>query len=233
MAGYNHSLINMVEFADTIRARTRFVPKGTVVDIGAFDGNDGLTLAGHFGITADHVHLIEPHPGLFSRMEAKMGEMSPHPNLHQLAVSNVDEQAKFAATDLWKKQNNMVSSLRRQHQSVHKSGKREKFHSVNVKVVRMDTFMTEHDIDKIDLLKIDVEGLSYEVLEGFGKRLVDVKAMHIEVEWLTMWTGQKLQGEVTDYLLKHGFVLVHVKCSWPQSDMIWVRRKLHSRHWWR
>jgi FkbM family methyltransferase len=48
-----------------------------------------------------------------------------------------------------------------------------------VQIRRLDTFIEEHNIPKIDLIKLDVETFEPQVLEGFGKYLKEFKPTFI------------------------------------------------------
>ena len=80
-----------------------------------------------------------------------------------------------------------------------------------VRTVEVDTYGLDEIIEtkglaRPDFLKIDVQGLSLEVLQS-GERCLrdDVIGLHIEVEFLESYTGQKTFGEVHEYLQRLGF----------------------------
>jgi hypothetical protein len=92
----------------------------------------------------------------------------------------------------------------------------------------MDNFMKENGIEKIDFLKLDVEGCSYEVLEGFGNRLADVNCIQVEAEhgranFPTNWV---LYEKVEEILKANNFELVefHRGNGMKQSDSFWVQK---------
>lgn len=66
-----------------------------------------------------------------------------------------------------------------------------------IKVVRLDTFIEQNDVKKIDLMKIDVETHEAEVLEGMGKYLNEFRpAMLIEI--LNDEVGRKVENLIGD-----------------------------------
>lgn len=66
-----------------------------------------------------------------------------------------------------------------------------------IKVVRLDTFIERNPVEKIDLLKIDVETHEAEVLEGMGKYLDEFRpAMLIEI--LNDEVGARVEALVKD-----------------------------------
>ena len=78
--------------------------------------------------------------------------------------------------------------------------------------------------DEYDLVKIDVEGLTYEVLESFGDNLRKIKMIHTEAEYSEVWEGQKLYSDLCDLLTKQGFKEAYrVEMLDFQCDTVWYR----------
>ena len=48
-------------------------------------------------------------------------------------------------------------------------------HSVKVMTIRLDTFMSIHNIKEVDYLWIDAQGSDFNVLKGLGDRITDIK----------------------------------------------------------
>ena len=83
--------------------------------------------------------------------------------------------------------------------------------------------------EEYDLVKIDVEGYSYEVLKSFGDQIRKIKIMHLEVEHYPFWVGQKLYKEVAELLRSYNFEECYrfdykYTPEQVQSDVIWVRK---------
>ncbi|TND07980.1 MAG: methyltransferase FkbM [Bacteroidetes bacterium] len=66
---------------------------------------------------------------------------------------------------------------------------------VEIETVRIDSFIREQNIGRIDLVKIDVETHEPEVLAGFGKYLALFRPSLL-VEVLSDETGQKINAQV-------------------------------------
>jgi FkbM family methyltransferase len=84
----------------------------------------------------------------------------------------------------------------------------------------------------IDVVKVDTEGYTWEVLEGFGPRLHDVKVFHLETERDPNHEGHHLMGEITGYMTAKGFALVDVSYEWGWGiqDQVWVNKALAQYH---
>ncbi len=57
-----------------------------------------------------------------------------------------------------------------------------KIGEINVDAIRIDDYCKENGITEIFLLKVDVEGMSYEVLEGCGDMLKKVQWIGVEID---------------------------------------------------
>ena len=78
---------------------------------------------------------------------------------------------------------------------------------------------------KIELCKLDVEGLSYEVLNSFGDRINDILSFHIECEHREVWKDQKLYLDVKEFMENKNYEQIYFKYvaeGTLQSDSIWV-----------
>jgi FkbM family methyltransferase len=172
--------------------------------------------------------------------------------LVERAVSDVDGKVSFFAIDpertetTWPDGNPGASSLLRA------SGKypleRYVQREIGVESTRLDTFLDLRNVATVDLLWLDIQGAELMALRGAGERLRDVKLVHAEVEFLEIYSGQPLFGEVRRYLRDHGFLFVGFTAYGEFSaDAVFVnsavaspalRRRarleaLPGRHWWR
>ena len=169
----------------------------------------------YLGIEPNNVYVFEPRQIISEvRRYYKI-------NAFGYAVSNKNGSAVFHAINLSKFSNSGISSLLR-HNYVD-----EKFYfNVTVELLRMDTFMYKHKIDYIDFVKIDVEGCTYEVLEGFGERLKDVKCIQLEAEHVKVFERQRLFDEVSSLLCKNNFMMVCFELiDSKQSDSLWIKKE--------
>jgi FkbM family methyltransferase len=96
---------------------------------------------------------------------------------------------------------------------------------------RIDSLCKEFGIDQPDLVKLDVEGASYEVLVGFGALLQGVKIIHLETETYPFFKGQRLHDEVAKLMTDSGFKIVDVTSvkitkDGKQMDSVWINNRL-------
>jgi FkbM family methyltransferase len=209
---------SMQYYVDLVKKFCNFTPKN-IFEIGANFGQDAEYLRKSFFIEEKNVYVFEPHPQIFKELN-KLYKF----NNYELAVSNEVGRANFHAIDIENNEykNSGISSLKNGLTTDKKN-----FIEIDVKMIRMDEFISKNKIEEVDFLKIDVEGVNYEVIEGFGNEITKVKVIQTEGEYRQYWEGQKLYSDMEQYLVKNGFLLIDFKLSSDgiQSDSLWVQKK--------
>jgi len=104
---------------------------------------------------------------------------------------------------------------------------------VLVPTIRLDTFLDQTDIERVDLLKIDTQGGDFGVLESAGDRLRDVQKIVLEVAVTPaqLYTGAKEKSAIVDFLQRQEFVLIEArKQTHGQEENLTFVRKTESKH---
>jgi FkbM family methyltransferase len=78
--------------------------------------------------------------------------------------------------------------------------------TIEVEFTSLDEWCDNNGIDRVDAIKLDIEGGELDALRGATKCLRDVRALEVEVKFSTLNVGAPLYGEVAAFLLEHGFV---------------------------
>jgi FkbM family methyltransferase len=79
-----------------------------------------------------------------------------------------------------------------------------------VQTTRLDTFCQQHQIPKIEILKIDTQGFELHVLRG-AERLLNSGSIHLiflEVNFVPLYQGQPAPSAIFDLLGKFGYGLI-------------------------
>lgn len=202
---------SMYEFADWIKEWSSLQVKN-VFEIGANYAQDSEALMARFDLKPKDIWVFEAHPDLYTKIT----------QLHKFNAFHYAIYNEQKAIDInicpADAENTGISSIR-ENRLHHLENK------VSVQAIRMDNFMKEHKIDKIDFLKLDVEGCNFEALQGFGDRLKDVNSIHIEAEHTALWQGQKLYNDIAKILEGNDFQLIKFQRYASQSDSFWVQTK--------
>ncbi|MBN1436935.1 MAG: FkbM family methyltransferase [Sedimentisphaerales bacterium] len=132
-------------------------PGGTFLDIGANVGYfSGLAL-GLVG-TAGQVHAFEPMPQ-YHKYIAEMAQLNPD---HKLIANNIALGNENGSTTIYEQQHNIGGSSLVQGYFPDEQTKAT--HTVPLQ--RLDDYLDEHQINKVSLIKMDVQGFEFPVLQG-------------------------------------------------------------------
>tara|TARA_R100001163_G_C5068290_1_gene208329 strand:- start:954 stop:1598 length:645 start_codon:yes stop_codon:yes gene_type:complete len=190
------------------------------IEIGSRDGHDTKTIQEMFNIPPSNCYIFEAHPELSNQIEKRYPEF----NVNNCAISNLTQPITFNAADLEMESNPGMSSVLDLVDDGFKSNK------VEVDGWRIDDILKQLCIDNVDLVKIDVEGFSLEVLDGFGIMLNKTKCIQIELEHKVVWKKQCSYDDVSNFLIKNGFTqLLFARIAHDQSDSLWVKNELILR----
>ena len=91
---------------------------------------------------------------------------------------------------------------------------------VEIETVNLAEFCAEHQIDRIDFLKLDCEGAEFEILAASADVLKRVRKIALECHPFGLHTAQQM----ADLLKGHGFTVVREKSLGSEIEMIYGRR---------
>jgi len=204
----------------------------SILEIGSRDGHHAEILRSLSNIEPYLVNIVEPHPVSFRRI------INTYPSFRvfELAVSDKPGIIDFNAIPYSKYYDDGVvgfsSILKRNAETCAVDENEGPTYGpenwVKVLAVTGQTILQLIDRWEIDLVKIDVEGFTYEVLKSFGPDIRLMRALHLEVEAepLKLWQNQHGYKEVQEYMSKCGFKeMYYVPMYWAgrQGDSIWIR----------
>jgi FkbM family methyltransferase len=190
-----------------------------VLEIGSRDGHHAEALREAFNIDKTKVYIVEPNPKQHIRIKKEY----PNATLFGVAISNTEGMLPFHQIDSGNDGWDGISGLmdRPDIYSLVKTN------TIEVPVFKGSTLLNQIGED-IDLCKIDVEGLTYEVLESFGGTINRIKVLQVETEEVVIWKNQRVDSEVSEYLTNQGFVKMtesFVNTKWgKQFDQVWLNK---------
>ena len=158
--------IDAADLSVVTTARALAGSSPTAVDVGANIGFFSLALA---SLGFDRVFALEPVPDTCQRLLANL-------SLNPLLGSRI-EVIQAAAGDGSGTAEIMVfpESPGQNKFAIAKDCKLFNHRTIPISVVRLDDFCSERGIERIDFLKIDVEGFEYQVLCGARRMLAEHK----------------------------------------------------------
>ena len=198
-----------------------------VYDVGSRDGKDGVELASRISGTsiinpswlASTVVLFECNP----LQQTEIIQRYPKAILIKEAICDKNGTAEFV--QLFGDKNVVGSSSLDKNRVNLPWGKNNNF--IEVKTRRLDDVIEHigHQNLEIDVMKIDIEGYTYEALQGLGKYLRNVRVFHLETEIADI-ARNKNNLEVFTYMEKKGYTCTALENEWGDTiqDQVWVRQ---------
>ena len=123
----------------------------TIIDLGAFNGNSSIVLARHAG-PSGHVFAFEPNPETRDMLARNLDKVGAD-NVRVVPAGVSDSAGELGFVQ---------------------AGAGSRFDpsgDIRVPVVTIDDFMADQNIDRMDFLKLDIEGYEMQALRGARKTI--------------------------------------------------------------
>lgn len=185
-------------------------PNPVILDIGANRGQTISFFIRYFPKAS--VYAFEPNEELINQLAERFTKL-PGIVLINKAVSNIDgEQTFYQAvldeTSTLEKLNTESTYLQKKAMILGVNPKEIIKKSYNIETVRLATFIKKMNLEKIDVLKIDVEGHEYKCLKGLSADSFS-KINYIQLEYHNddMYENKVSYTDIEEILLDNGFTL--------------------------
>lgn len=173
-----------------------------IFDVGGHIGN--FTLAANVFYKKSKIYLFEPIKKTYNLAAVNLKEES-NVQIYNIAIGDSDGKKKM----YFDKNELSISSF-----NADSIINQDRMESQEVVTIKLSTFIREHNIEKIDLLKIDVEGFELEVLRGSLDIMDRVHNIIIEVH--VNKEGKRL-NELFLILTNYGFTIAWIGKIWQGS----------------
>lgn len=166
----------------------------TIFDVGCFAGtyvNGAKAVNSFTQLESVDVHYFDPVPEYIDEVEGQV-KYKDKCFLNKFGLSNVTEDLPYYTE--------VMSFVNRSKTLPNRATEPDRI----FKLVRGDEYVTLNNVEKIDFLKIDVEGFEKNVVEGFGDFLKNVSV--IQFEYGGCWDDMNVKfADVTSILNAAGF----------------------------
>jgi len=189
-----------------------------IIDIGTRDGDD----AEYFRekLNGSKIYAFDANPLAVEETKKRY----PKFNVIESAVGNFNGQTSFTKIISENIDQAGCSSMEVVHEF-----ENVKYEKILVPITRLDYFLDEEGLsgEVIDIIKIDTEGFSWEVLLGMGNALENVKLMHVETETYDRHPGHIKSRGIADYLNNNKFICVDRSYEWGPlvEDQVWINQR--------
>lgn len=197
-----------------------------IIDVGTRDGKDLAYLSNKLG--KDNINrliAIDPNPDAVKKTVENFGFME----VYQNAISNFNGTDMFMKITHEREDYEGCSTLysSRIANQVDLQGHIEQ---IPVFVLTMDYFLNTIGLTDgiIDIVKVDTEGYTWQVLQGFKNNLKNVKLLHLETEKKKTHSDHRNSFYVQSFMEENGFYLADIsyEWGWDIEDQIWVNKEL-------
>lgn len=167
--------------------------KPIIVDVGANIGQFLFAIKSFVPLAS--VYSIEPDPEIFEILKKNFSNLS-HVTLYNFALGAKNSRSTFYKSRQFSEWSSLILP-----------DKKKDFVPISVAVKVGDNQLAK--LKAIDLLKIDVEGAEFDVLQGLKKSLKKTKYVLIEIS-LVRETGGSTNSKSIQFLLDNNFGLIHI-----------------------
>lgn len=183
------------------KARGEEKPVRVVFDVGAAFGDKVLTFLRSFPQAT--IYCFEPQRESLERLKRRTAHYKERIKIFNFGLLNKNSYVELNITSYKDASSILPLQKYMREQEIQKIEKRK------IKVWRLDDFVKQQKIEHIDLIKIDVEGVEKEVLEGGKDTFKDrIDNVFIEISPLRRGPHSRDYVDIFKFLYKSGFSFI-------------------------
>lgn len=191
-----------------------------IFDIGTRDGDDANFLRQNLKST--NVYAIEARPEAAKLTKEKYPEFT----VFETAISDFSGETEFY--EIVSDDADYVGSSSIYNNKFERPEYPHKI--VRLPVITMNNLIESNNLQNtiFDIVKVDIEGFTFQLLCGMHKYIKNVKMFHLETEKWSTHTTHRNSIEVANVMRSHGFILVGKQYQWGEDieDQIWINGDL-------
>jgi FkbM family methyltransferase len=183
----------------------------TLVDIGAHEGCFTEALRAYTGIKQGL--LVEPLPGKVLLLRRKFPDSTFA--VEECVVGNSKESVKLMVNEY--EVTSSILNIHRDSRDLSLLDVRPRSELI-CQQRTLDSLVADHNFQRVDLLKIDVQGVEHLVLAGGQKALLQVSLIWIEVSFRPLYESSSTFADIYATLQTAGFRLLEIEPGFRAPD---------------
>ena len=183
----------------------RYLPSNpTILEAGAHDGTDTLRMASLW--PGAQIHAFEPVPVAYNILLHRATKYPARIHCYPFGLGRRRGRMVMHVSGDGSAGSSHSSSLRPPSEahtteySFVSFGKRTEVH-----VTTIDEWAQEHRVDRVDFMRLDMQGYEIEALKGAEHTLKTTSAIQLEVSHIQLYQGAPIYAEVKDWMAEYGF----------------------------
>jgi FkbM family methyltransferase len=192
-----------------------------VVEAGTAEGTDTFIFAQIF--PQGKIYSLEPIPHHFEQVKSRTSTI-PHVKLFNKALSDTNGIAKMFVADRfgapWGS-----SSLLQPKEHLNNNPDITFKSETEVETIKLDDFIEQNSISKIDLLWLDLQGVEPKVLQAAPNALKQTKYLYTEVSLVENYEGLVVYKDYRGFLESLGFEVVSEGIYWEDGGNVLFKNK--------
>lgn len=196
-----------------------FLPESPIIiEAGAYKGIDTEEMSRLW--PNGHIYTFEPVPELYHQVLQRVGYRK------NVECYNVALGAESGTTSLY-----VSTGASDASSSIRKPGEVTQYHPditfdelSEVPVTTLHEFVTDHEIQRVDFLWLDLQGAEFDVLRASPGVVQNASAIYTEVNHVESYEGTGLYPDLRGWLADHGFEVQREFLPWEdQGNVLFVK----------
>jgi len=142
------------------------------------------------------VVAFEPSPSAYGYLESNLDLNCQGYECLQVAVSDINSTIKFAVDK---------SDHLGRMSSLEKSSSDINYENIEIKSKKIDTLVSQSNLPKPDIVKIDVEGAEYRVLQGMIETMASARVIYCEIHHHRLNDFDGTRQDIAKLLSSHNY----------------------------
>ncbi len=192
--------------------KSKFFKPITVIDVGAHYGETIKLFSNK--INLKQMYSFEASPNNFKILKKNISKKKyKYVEIYNLGLGEKIKQSYInqtveSSSSTMHKLNSTSSYFKKKLKILNIKNRDDFYQKIPVKIITLDHFIEQNNIQQIDLLKIDTEGYEFNVLKGLSKNNKKIKLIYFEHHYDDMIIKNYKFKDIHELLKKNGFLMI-------------------------